>query len=81
MFNRITKKCNFFQKRLFTNTLNPEFYKSKEFFDLERKKVFNRNWIQIAYTNELNDNKILCKKFGNIEIIITKTKKNEIKTF
>ena len=38
MFNRITKKCNFFQKRLFTNTLNPEFYKSKEFFDLERKK-------------------------------------------
>ena len=81
MFNRITKKCNFFQKRLFTNTLNPEFYKSKEFFDLERKKVFNRNWIPIAYTNELNDNKILCKKFGNIEIIITKTKKNEIKTF
>ncbi len=81
MFSKFSKKLNPISKRYFTNTLNPEFYKSKKIFDLEIKKIFNRNWIPIGYTNELNNNTILAKKFGNVEVFITKTKQGEIKTF
>ena len=81
MFSKFSKKLNPLSKRYFTNTLNPEFYKSKKVFDLEIKKIFNRNWIPIGYTNELNNNTILAKKFGNVEVFITKTKQGEIKTF
>ena len=67
--------------RYISQTLNPEFYRSKKFFNLEKKQLFNKNWLPIAYTNELDDNKIICKKFGKTEIIVTKTKGNEIKAF
>ena len=70
-----------FQKRLYTGTLNPDYYKSSHIFNLERYKIFNKNWLPIGYTNEFNNSKILCKKFGNTEIIITKTKNDIIKSF
>ena len=68
-----------FQKRLYTETLNPNYYKSSYFFNLEKYKIFNKNWLPIGYTNEFNNNK--CKTFGNTEIFITKTKNNIIKSF
>jgi len=68
-------------KRFLSSTLNPDYYKCSEFFKYERKKLFNQHWIPIGYTNELVNNKILTKKFGNTELIVTKTKSGEIKTF
>jgi len=81
MFSKNFKTLNLFNKRFFTSTLNPEYYKSKKVFNLEKQKIFNRNWIPIGYTSELNNNTILAKKFGNVEIFITKSKDGEIKTF
>lgn len=81
MFSKNSKTLNLFNKRFFTNTLNPELYKSKQMFDLEKQKIFNRNWLPIAYTNEFNNYKILVKQFGNTEMFLTKTKTGEIKTF
>lgn len=69
------------EKRVDNTALTSEHYASTDFYDYEKKKVFDRTWLPAGTLCELEKNRILCKKMYGREFVIVKTKKNEIKAF
>ena len=61
--------------------LNSSYYKKNKIFNIEKNKIFYKNWIFLALTNEFkNDDSAIVKSIFNQEIIITK-KNNFFKAF
>jgi phenylpropionate dioxygenase-like ring-hydroxylating dioxygenase large terminal subunit len=59
----------------------PFHYQDAGFYKEEQQKIFNRNWLPSAWTSELKHNRVLCRRIYNREVLIVRTKQDEVKAF
>ena len=55
--------------------LSTNYYSDKAIFNLEKEKIFLKNWVFFGLINEFtNKNNIIKKKVFGVDVIITKNK-------
>jgi choline monooxygenase len=64
------------------STLLPDAYTSREFFDLEREKVFASSWIPVGCTSQVEGpGQTLVTEVAGRSIIVTRDKQGELRAF
>ena len=63
-------------------TLLPDAYTSREFFDIEREKVFAKSWIVVGCTSQVEKpGQTLVAKVAGRSVIVTRNKAGELRAF
>ena len=63
-------------------SLIPNAYTEKEFFDLEQKQVFGRNWVCVGAASQVRDSgNIIVAEVGGQSLIITRDEDGELRAF
>ncbi len=62
--------------------LHPEAYTSEQFFDLERRRVFEQAWVCVAIADEVaGSGRMLVRKVGSRSVLITRNQGGELRGF
>src|SRR5690348_5415176 len=63
-------------------TLIPDAYRSAEFYVLELEQVWEKSWVCVGYTSQLREpGDVLVAQIGRQPIMVTRTKKRELRAF
>ena len=63
-------------------TLLPDAYTSKEFFEIERERVFAKSWIPVGCTSQVDEpGKTLVTEVAGRSVIVTRDKQGELRAF
>ena len=63
-------------------TLIPDAYRTPEFYELELEQVWEKSWVCVGYTSQLREpGDVLVAQIGRQPIIVTRTKKSELRAF
>ena len=62
-------------------SLNAEHYISKDFFELERNKIFKNNWILLGLTQEFPKSSFLERSVAGISLVLGKLKNHNFRCY
>ena len=63
-------------------TLIPDAYTSREFFEIEREKVFATSWVVVGFTSQVQKTgQVIVAEVAGRSIIVTRDKQGELRAF
>jgi choline monooxygenase len=63
-------------------TLNPEAYRSREYHDVERERVFSQGWVCVGYTSQLDrPGDVVVATVADQPILVTRDKARKLHAF
>src|SRR3712207_2409421 len=63
-------------------TLIPDAYTSRDFFELEREKVFASSWVVVGFTSQVQKTgQVIVAEVAGRSIIVTRDKQGELRAF
>ncbi len=63
-------------------TLVPDAYTSREFFEIERERVFAASWVVVGFTSQVEEpGQVIVAEVAGRSIIVTRDKQGELRAF
>ena len=63
-------------------TLIPDAYTSREFFEIEREKVFAASWVVVGFTSQVQKTgQVIVAEVAGRSIVVTRDKQGELRAF